>query len=66
MFNAIAALMKVSSIQGEALSGASVAFIANMGKVFATSLAIALGLGAGMAVMRLFRREENIVNAMGE
>ena len=58
MFNAIVALMKVSHLEGEALSGASVALSANMGKVFTTSLAIALGLGAGMAIVRLFRREE--------
>jgi hypothetical protein len=58
MFNAIAALMKVSYLQGEALNGASVMLSANMGKVFTTSLAIALGLGAGMAIVRLFRREE--------
>jgi len=58
MFNAIVALMNVSHLEGEALSGASVALIANMGKVFTTSLAIALGLGAGMAIVRLFRREE--------
>ncbi|MDX9788191.1 MAG: threonine/serine exporter family protein [Desulfobacterales bacterium] len=57
MFNGIVELMRVSSIQGEALSGASVALIANMGKVFTTSLAIALGLGAGVAITRLFRRE---------
>ena len=58
MFNAIVALMNVSHLEGEALSGASVALSANMGKVFTTSLAIALGLGAGMAIVRLFRREE--------
>jgi len=58
MFNAIVELMKVSSLKGEALSGASVALSANLGKVFATSLAIALGLGAGMAIVRLFRQEE--------
>jgi uncharacterized membrane protein YjjB (DUF3815 family) len=58
MFNAITALMKVSHLEGEALSGASVALSANVGKVFTTSLAIALGLGAGIAIVRLFRREE--------
>lgn len=58
MFNAIIELMKVSSLNGEALSGASVALSANIGKVFTTSLAIALGLAAGMAIVRLFRREE--------
>ena len=58
MFNAIVALMNVSHLEGEALSGASVALIANMGKVFTTSLAIALGLGTGIAIVRFFRREE--------
>lgn len=58
MFNAIIDLMKVSSLKGEALSGASIALSANMGKVFTTSLAIALGLGAGIAIVRFFRREE--------
>lgn len=58
MFNAIVDLIKVSSFKGEALSGASIALTANIGKVFTTSLAIALGLGAGMAIVRLFRREE--------
>ncbi len=58
MFNTIIELMKVSSVKGEALSGSSVALSANVGKVFTTSLAIALGLGAGMAIVRLFRREE--------
>jgi uncharacterized membrane protein YjjB (DUF3815 family) len=58
MFNVILELMKVSSLKGEALSGASVALSANMGKVFTTSLAIALGLGAGIAIVRFFRREE--------
>lgn len=58
MFNAIIELMKVSSLKGEALSGASVALSANTGNVLTTSLAIALGLGTGMAIARLFRREE--------
>lgn len=58
MFNAILELMKVSSLEGEALSRASVALSANIGKAFTTSLAIALGLAAGMAIVRLLRREE--------
>ncbi len=58
MFNAIVELMKVSHLQGEALSGSSVALSANVGKAFTTSLAIALGLGAGIAIVRFFRREE--------
>ena len=58
MFNMILDLMKVSSSTGEALSGASVALIANTGKVFTGTLAIALGLGAGMAIVRFVGREE--------
>jgi hypothetical protein len=58
MFNAIVELMKVSSLKGEALSGASVALSANIGKVFTTCLAIALGLSAGIAIVRLFIREK--------
>jgi uncharacterized membrane protein YjjB (DUF3815 family) len=53
MFNLILALMRVSSLQGEALGGASVALSANLGKVFVTSLAIALGVAAGMAIAQL-------------
>ncbi len=58
MFNTIIELMRVSSLNGEALSKASVALSANMGKVFTTSLAIALGLAAGIAIIRFLRREE--------
>ncbi len=58
VFNAIIELMKVSSLKGDALSASSVALSANSGKAFTTSLAIALGLGAGMAIVRLFKREE--------
>ena len=58
MFDAITELMKVSSLKGEALSVSSVALSGNMGKVFTTSLAIALGLAAGMAIVRFFRRDE--------
>ena len=60
MFKLIIALMQVSSLTGEALSGASVALTANLGKVFTTSLAIVLGLGAGLAIASLFRREEAV------
>ena len=60
MFNMILDLMKVSSLSGEALSAASVALIANAGKVFTGTLAIALGLGAGMAIVQFVRREEAV------
>ncbi len=58
MFNAIVELMKVSHLEGEVLRGSSVALSANLGKVFTTSLAIALGLTIGMGIVRFFRREE--------
>ncbi|MGB7946881.1 MAG: threonine/serine exporter family protein, partial [Candidatus Binatia bacterium] len=51
MFNVIFELMKVSSLEGEALSAASVALSANTGKAFIGTLAIALGLGAGVALV---------------
>lgn len=60
MFNMIFELMRVSSLKGEELSAASVALSANTGKVFTGTLAIALGLAAGMAIVKLFRREEAI------
>ena len=60
MFNMILDLMKVSSSSGETLSAASVALIANTGKVFTGTLAIALGLGAGMAIVQFVRREEAV------
>jgi len=58
MFNVILALVRASSLTGPELAAASVALSANLGKVFAASLAIALGLGAGIAIVRLFRRDE--------
>jgi len=58
MFNMIFELMKVSSLKGDALSAACVALSANAGKAFTGTLAIALGLGAGMAIVRIFRRGE--------
>jgi uncharacterized membrane protein YjjB (DUF3815 family) len=57
MFNAILDLMRVSSLKGEALNAAAVALIASAGRVFTVSLAIALGLGVGLAVKRFVRRE---------
>jgi uncharacterized membrane protein YjjB (DUF3815 family) len=58
MFKAIMALMQVSSLQGEALREASDVLSANAGKVFTTTLAIALGLAVGIAIVRLARREK--------
>lgn len=58
MFNLIFALMQLSTAKADALNKASLALAANVGKVFVTSLAIALGLGAGLASCRLFKRDE--------
>lgn len=58
MFDLIFALMKVSSAKGAAaVDQASLAVSTNAGKVFATSLAIALGLAAGIAVQRVLQRK---------
>lgn len=59
MFNTIIGLMKISSLSGEALNGASVALSASAGTAFTTTLAIAVGLGAGMAIVRLLQREKD-------
>ncbi|RYG02504.1 MAG: hypothetical protein EON94_05760 [Caulobacteraceae bacterium] len=58
MFNLIFALMQLSTAKADALNEASLALGANVGKVFVTSLAIALGLGAGLAICRLFKRDD--------
>jgi uncharacterized membrane protein YjjB (DUF3815 family) len=58
MFSSIIALIRVSSAQGEALREGSDALIGNAGKAFATSLAIAVGLAVGLAIVRLSRREK--------
>jgi hypothetical protein len=49
--------MKVSTLKGEALSAASIALSANAGKALTGTLAIAVGLAAGIAIMKLFGRE---------
>jgi hypothetical protein len=61
MFNLIFALMRVSASKGAALSADSAALNVNFGEVFVTSLSIVVGLGAGMAIARLFRREEGLI-----
>jgi len=57
MFNAIAGLIEVSSLTGEPLGAAALALIVNTGKLFTTSLAIALRLGAGIRLVRLLPRD---------
>jgi uncharacterized membrane protein YjjB (DUF3815 family) len=58
MFSMIVGLMKVASLKGDALIGASVALSADFGKAFTGTLAIALGLRAGMLIAQLLQREE--------
>ena len=58
MFNMLIQLMKVSILKGAALNEASVVLSASIGKVFTTSLAIALGLEAGISIVRLFGWDE--------
>jgi uncharacterized membrane protein YjjB (DUF3815 family) len=57
IFSTIVGVIRVSSLQDEALSAASVALIASMGKAFTTFLAIGVGLAAGVVLTRLARRE---------
>jgi uncharacterized membrane protein YjjB (DUF3815 family) len=59
IFNTIIGLMRVSSAQGDALEAATVALSANAGKAFIGTLALALGLGAGMTVARLLQGERS-------
>lgn len=59
MFNLIFALMKVSTAKEAELAEASLALTSNLGKVFTVSLAVALGLGAGVALVKLFRRPDD-------
>jgi uncharacterized membrane protein YjjB (DUF3815 family) len=58
MLNLIFAVMQASIATGDALAEAAISLSANLGKVFATSLAIAAGLAAGMTAARAFRRDE--------
>jgi len=57
MLNMVLAVMELSSSKGDALTTAAVALSANVGKGFTTSIAIAGGLAAGIAIVRPFRRE---------
>ncbi len=57
MFQLMFALLQTSTLKGAPLEQASVAFTANLSKVFTGSLAIALGLAAGLTLVELVRRE---------
>lgn len=58
MFNMIIGLLQIPSLKGEAVSIASAALVSNTVQVFVTSLAIALGLAIGIAIVRLLGPEE--------
>ena len=58
MFTAIVHLMRVANLEGEELSKVSDALIADAGRVFTTSMAIAAGIGVGIVAMRIMRREQ--------
>ena len=58
MLDLIFAVMQASTASGHALAEAAIAVVANLGKVFATSLAIAVGLTAGITIARSFKRDE--------
>jgi uncharacterized membrane protein YjjB (DUF3815 family) len=61
MFDAIIGLMKVSVFTGEALAAETVTLSANIGKVITTSLAMALGLAIGLAIVRLKKGKKVLV-----
>jgi uncharacterized membrane protein YjjB (DUF3815 family) len=54
-FNAIKGILEISSLKDQALITASAQLAANLSTVFTTTLAIALGMGVGFLVARLFR-----------
>jgi hypothetical protein len=56
MFAVIFALMQVATVGDAGLAEVSLALTSNLGKVFATSLAIAVGMGAGVVIVRLIQR----------
>lgn len=58
VFNAILDLLRISSLEGEAVRETSISLLANVGKAFTLSLALALGLAAGIAIVRLIRGEK--------
>jgi len=60
LFDTIFALLRLSSAQGDELAATSVVLTASASKVFTTSLAIALGLAAGLAIVQFVRREEGV------
>jgi len=60
MFNLIFALIRLSTAVGDARNEYSLEVTANLASAFVTFLAIALGLGAGMAIVRFLGREHAV------
>ena len=58
IFNLLFELMKLTTLNGESLIAATIAFCSNAAKTFIGTLAIALGLEVGLAIARLISREE--------
>ncbi len=58
VFRAVFELLKASAAEGEALNAAALAWIAQASRAFTGTMAIALGLGVGMTIARLFNRRE--------
>lgn len=65
MFAVIFALTRVATVEGAELAEVSMALTSSLGKVFATTLAIAVGMAAGVAVIKLLRlgRSEGALSA---
>ena len=57
VFKSIIGVLRVSTLQGPAAGAEVIALVANVGRSFTVTLAIALGLAAGLAVVRLLGRE---------
>jgi uncharacterized membrane protein YjjB (DUF3815 family) len=58
VFRAVFEVLRASSAAGEALEAAALAWTANASRAFTGTMAIALGLGVGMTIARLFDREQ--------
>jgi uncharacterized membrane protein YjjB (DUF3815 family) len=65
MLRLIVALMQVSTATGPAVGRTSVALTVDLSKVFTTSLAIAVGLGAGLAIQQAFTAGVQRMRARG-
>ncbi len=60
IFNMFFEVMKIPALGGDALSKAAVALASNASKAFITTLAIAVGVGASLTIVCLFKREETV------